>query len=278
MGEKPKYPTILVVVAIFLLVGACASGFIAGTVTARATSDSGSTTGAEGTEALFTPLWETWQIVHQHYLEQPVDDVAMMQGAIRGMLEALGDPACYDHPVDQVRRVETHISHVLLTGDFAYKIKKPLNLGFLDFSSLDKRLHACREEIRLNRRLAPGIYLDVVPITGSPAAPRINGSSEAFEYAVKMRQFPPDATLDRLDIAAFRAVYRGESLHLGVSLVQTPPPDASPEEGGISWKWLSGPRLAGFDFMLQQGPLTAAWELSGDRRRPPLRRRRRGRR
>ena len=115
------------------------------------------------------------------------------------MLEALGDPACYDHPVDQVRRIETHISHVLLTGEFAYKIKKPLNLGFLDFSSLDKRLHACREEIRLNRRLAPGIYLDVVPITGSPAAPRINGSGEAFEYAVKMRQFPPDATLDRLD-------------------------------------------------------------------------------
>ena len=115
------------------------------------------------------------------------------------MLEALGAPSCYDHPVDQVRRIETHISHVLLTGEFAYKIKKPLNLGFLDFSSLDQRLHACREEIRLNRRLAPAIYLDVVPITGSPAAPRINGSGEAFEYAVKMRQFPPDATLDRLD-------------------------------------------------------------------------------
>ncbi len=117
------------------------------------------------------------------------------------MLKALGAPACYDHPVDQVRRIETHISHVLLTGEFAYKIKKPLDLGFLDFSSLDKRLHACREEIRLNRRLAPAIYLDVVPITGSPAAPRINGSGEAFEYAVKMRQFPPDATLDRLDAA-----------------------------------------------------------------------------
>ncbi len=122
-----------------------------------------------------------------------------MTADMNTMLEALGDPACYDHPVDRVQRIETHISHVLLTGEFAYKIKKPLNLGFLDFSSLDKRLHACREEIRLNRRLAPAIYLDVVPITGSPAAPRINGRGEAFEYAVKMRQFPPDATLDRLD-------------------------------------------------------------------------------
>ncbi|MBT9568678.1 MAG: AAA family ATPase, partial [Thiobacillus sp.] len=74
-----------------------------------------------------------------------------------------------------------------------------LNLGFLDFSTLAKRLHACREEVRPNRRLAPAIYLDVVPITGTPADPRINGSGEAFEYAVKMRQFAPDTTLDRLE-------------------------------------------------------------------------------
>ncbi len=115
------------------------------------------------------------------------------------LIRRLGDPACYDHAAGPVRIIETHISHVLLTGEFAYKIKKPLNLGFLDFSSLDKRLAACREEVRLNRRLAPAIYLDVVPITGTPDAPRINGSGEAIEYAVKMRQFPPDATLDRLD-------------------------------------------------------------------------------
>jgi len=115
------------------------------------------------------------------------------------LIRRLGDPACYDHAAGPVRVIETHISHVLLTGEFAYKLKKPLNLGFLDFSSLDKRLAACREEVRLNRRLAPAIYLDVVPITGTPDAPRINGTGEAFEYAVKMRQFPPDATLDRLD-------------------------------------------------------------------------------
>jgi aminoglycoside phosphotransferase family enzyme/predicted kinase len=115
------------------------------------------------------------------------------------LIESLFDPACYDHATSPVQVVETHISHVLLTGDFAYKIKKPLNLGFLDFSSLDQRLHACQEEVRLNRRLAPAIYLDVVPITGTPATPRINGAGKAFEYAVKMRQFPPDSTLDRLE-------------------------------------------------------------------------------
>ncbi|MBN8765385.1 MAG: aminoglycoside phosphotransferase [Thiobacillus sp. SCN 64-317] len=111
----------------------------------------------------------------------------------------LRDPSCYDHAVGQVQVIETHISYVLLTGEFAYKIKKPLDLGFLDFSSLDKRLHACRDEVRLNRRLAPELYLDVIPITGTPAAPHVNGVGAAFEYAVKMRQFPPDATLDRLD-------------------------------------------------------------------------------
>jgi aminoglycoside phosphotransferase family enzyme/predicted kinase len=107
-------------------------------------------------------------------------------------------PACYDHATSEIRVVETHISSILLTGEFAYKIKKPLDLGFLDFSTLGKRLHACEEEVRLNRRLAPAIYIGVVPITGSTAAPCINGPGVPFEYAVKMRQFPPDATLDRL--------------------------------------------------------------------------------
>lgn len=115
------------------------------------------------------------------------------------LIRRLADPACYDHPAGPVQVIETHISHVLLTGEFAYKIKKPLNLGFLDFSTLSQRLHACCDEVRLNQRLAPDIYLDVVPINGTPATPRINGSGETFEYAVKMRQFPPDATLDRLD-------------------------------------------------------------------------------
>ena len=107
-------------------------------------------------------------------------------------------PGCFDHAVEKLRLVETHISWVILTGAYAYKIKKPVNLGFLDFSTLKKRHSDCVEELRLNRRLAAEYYLDVVPITGSLDAPRINGSGNAIEYAVKMREFPADATLDLL--------------------------------------------------------------------------------
>ena len=128
------------------------------------------------------------------------------------LIQSLLDPACYDHAAGPVRVVETHISWVLLTGEFAYKIKKPINLGFLDFSSLDKRLHACCDEVQLNRRLAPAIYLDVVAITGTPAAPRINGSGMTFEYAVKMRQFPVDATLDRLDAEGALTAHHVEAI------------------------------------------------------------------
>jgi aminoglycoside phosphotransferase family enzyme/predicted kinase len=115
------------------------------------------------------------------------------------LIRNLASPGCYDHAVGSVQHRETHISHVLLSGEYAYKIKKPLDLGFLDFSTLDKRRHVCQEEVRLNRRLAPTYYLGVVPVTGSPAAPHVNGTGEAIEYAVKMRQFSPDSTLDRLE-------------------------------------------------------------------------------
>lgn len=110
----------------------------------------------------------------------------------------LTDPDCYGHAVGLVRLIETHISWVLLTGEYAYKIKKPVDLGFLDFSTLAKRQQACAEEVRLNRRLASDIYLGVVAITGSPQAPRLNGQGEPVEFAVKMHQFPPEDTLDRL--------------------------------------------------------------------------------
>ncbi len=114
------------------------------------------------------------------------------------LIQALHRPACYDHPVRDIRLVETHISWVLLTGRYAYKIKKPVNLGFLDFSSLEKRRFFCEEELRLNRRLAPSLYLEVVSITGSPASPVLSGSGEVIEYAVKMVQFPEEARLDRM--------------------------------------------------------------------------------
>ena len=89
----------------------------------------------------------------------------------------------------EVVRIETHISSVLLAGDFAYKVKKPIDLGFLDFSTLERRHFCCQEEVRLNRRLAPSIYLGVVPITGSLDHPSLAGRGEIIDYAVRMRRF-----------------------------------------------------------------------------------------
>jgi len=114
------------------------------------------------------------------------------------LLRALQHPGLYPHPVTHFDLRETHISWVLLTGPFAYKIKKAVNFGFVDFSSLDKRQFYCDEEIRLNRRLAPDIYVDVLPISGTPDHPRLDGQGEPFEFAVKMRQFTSDATLDHV--------------------------------------------------------------------------------
>ncbi len=117
-------------------------------------------------------------------------------------ISALLEPRAYPHPVKSCELIETHISWVILTGDFAYKIKKPVNLGFLDFSTLEKRLFYCEEELRLNKRLAANIYLDVVAITGAPEQPVITGLSgrenQIIDYAVKMHQFPQQAQLDRM--------------------------------------------------------------------------------
>jgi len=113
------------------------------------------------------------------------------------LIQGLLDPAAYPHPVGQVRLIETHISWVLIAGEYAYKIKKPVDLGFLDFSSLAKRRHCCEEEIRLNRRLAPDIYLAAIAVTGYQQSPRLGCEGEPLEWAVKMRTFPADATLDR---------------------------------------------------------------------------------
>lgn len=112
---------------------------------------------------------------------------------IRGLLQA----QAYPHPCPHIELVETHISWVILTGPYAYKIKKPVNMGFLDFSSLSKRHFYCQEELRLNSRGAPDTYLAVVPITGTPSNPKMEGSGEPFEYAVKMNQFDQSDMLDR---------------------------------------------------------------------------------
>ncbi|MEA5417324.1 bifunctional aminoglycoside phosphotransferase/ATP-binding protein [Synechococcus sp. BA-132 BA5] len=111
------------------------------------------------------------------------------------MIAALLDPDAYDHPVERVDWLETHISWILLTGTFAYKIKKPVNLGFVDFSTPERRRWFCQEELRLNRRLAPDLYLGLSPIHGPPERAAFHGSGPTLELAVRMRQFPQSALL-----------------------------------------------------------------------------------
>src|SRR6266540_2767518 len=113
-------------------------------------------------------------------------------------IAALRDPACYPHPAEPVELIETHISWVFLAGEYAYKVKKPVDLGFLDFTTLQARRFYCEEELRLNRRTAPGIYLGVAPITAGAAGPRLGGTGEAIEYALKMRRFPQEALADSM--------------------------------------------------------------------------------
>ncbi|MEJ2128643.1 MAG: AAA family ATPase [Woeseiaceae bacterium] len=113
------------------------------------------------------------------------------------LIEGLLSPAAYPHEVGEVELVETHISWVLLTGEYAYKIKKPVDFGFLDFTTLAKRRHYCDEEIRLNRSWAPDLYLEVVPVTVVDGNPRVAGEGTPIEYTVRMRQFAYDMRLDR---------------------------------------------------------------------------------
>jgi len=112
-------------------------------------------------------------------------------------IEQLLNPACYPHPTGRIELIETHISWVILTGELAYKVKKPVNFGFVDFSTLALRKRFCEEELRLNRRFTLSLYLRVVPITGTPQAPRIGGTGEVLDHAVVMRQFDQSALLDR---------------------------------------------------------------------------------
>lgn len=131
----------------------------------------------------------------QAMAQTPLADARQVQAKL---VSALCDPARYPHPATPVEHIETHISHVLLAGDYAYKIKKPVNLGFLDFTTLAARRFYCEEELRLNRRLAPKLYLEVVPIGGSAQAPVLAAASGIIEYALKMQRFPQEALFDRL--------------------------------------------------------------------------------
>ena len=111
------------------------------------------------------------------------------------MIASLLRPEAYDHPVEEIRLIETHISWVLLTGRLAYKLKKPVDLGFVDFTTPERRHWFCEEEVRLNRRLAADLYLGVRAIHGPADQAAFSGAGPVIEWAVQMRQFPQESLL-----------------------------------------------------------------------------------
>lgn len=113
------------------------------------------------------------------------------------LIAALQNPSIWPDRPEQVELIETHISWVFLTRDFAWKVKKPVAFDFLAFSTLQERKRFCEDELKLNRRTAPEVYLSVVPICGTVAEPIIDGTSEPFEYAVKMKRFDDAGLLSR---------------------------------------------------------------------------------
>ncbi len=116
----------------------------------------------------------------------------------RQLIDVLVGQDVLGHGTATAQLIETHTAWIILTGEFAWKIKKPVNFGFLDYSTLEKRHFCCDEEVRLNRRFAPQIYLDVVAITGAVESPRPGGDGPVLEYAVRMRQFPAGGLLSQL--------------------------------------------------------------------------------
>ncbi len=117
------------------------------------------------------------------------------------VVKALMKTEAYDVPPEKpIKLIETHISYIFLTGKYAYKIKKAVVFDFLDFSTLKSRKYYCEHELKLNQRIAPDMYLEVLPITEQNGEIKIGGSGEVVEYVLKMIQLPPDGLMtDQLE-------------------------------------------------------------------------------
>jgi hypothetical protein len=113
------------------------------------------------------------------------------------VVEALMKPEAYDEETGKIELTQTHISFVFLTRNFVYKVKKAVDLGFLDFTTLEKRRFFCKKELELNRRLCEGMYLEVVPINKSNII-KIKGEGKPIEYAVKMKRMPQEKMMNKL--------------------------------------------------------------------------------
>ena len=114
------------------------------------------------------------------------------------LVQALLDPKAYPDPPQRVELAQTQMSYVFLVDDYVYKIKKPVNFGYLDYTTLENRRFYCQKEVELNRRLCPDAYLGVVPVTDDNRRICISGKGKVEEYAVKMRRLPHGAMMDVL--------------------------------------------------------------------------------
>jgi hypothetical protein len=121
-----------------------------------------------------------------------------MTPGIPFLQKALLNPEIYPDRPRSIKFIETHISLLFLTGNYVYKVKKPVDFGFLDFTSLEKRGYFCGQEVKLNRRLSPDIYLGVEKITQEGNRILLGGQGELLEYAVKMKQIPEELLMDKL--------------------------------------------------------------------------------
>jgi len=114
------------------------------------------------------------------------------------LVQALLDPRLYPDNPQKVEWVQTQMSLIFLTGDYVYKVKKPVDFGYLDYTTLEKRKLFCEQELNLNRRLSPDVYLEVVPIVRRNGKILLGGRGDVIEYAVKMRQLPAERMMDVL--------------------------------------------------------------------------------
>lgn len=153
-----------------------------------------------------------------------------MNAGLPSRLSSLLGAAAYPHPVTSVQLVETHISWVLLTGQFAYKIKRPVKYAFVDLRGADRRAFFCAEELRLNRRFAPELYIDVCDITLAADGARIGGPGEVIERAVRMRQFDRSEELDRLLARGAVTPAELETFGRDFALIHAVLPLAQPDE------------------------------------------------
>lgn len=170
------------------------------------------------------------------------------------LVRALLDPAAYDHPVAAVELIETHISWILLTGEYAYKLRKPVNLGFVDFSTPERRHWFSLEELRLNRRLAPELYVDVRSIHGPVHNAHLGGAGAVIDTVVKMRQFPQSqllpAVLERGELDAEHL----EDLAKDLARFQAAAAVAAPDSGFGSASAVTAPALENLKVLDQLAP------------------------